>query len=229
MSKYNHNYKIFKKYSIEEVFSLIKEDIIPDRIVYHEKDFKDSLKRANIINQLINRDGLKCMHCEKVPEYFALAKDNGGRWHLDLYSDFDNIPYMYTIDHIHPKSKGGKNSLENYQILCKHCNEIKGDKVDGEEPKPMIKSKSKYINKKLISLSQQIKGILIKLKTHKLICINKQRDFTVGNEYDILDISVKIDSEFNSKYLIYVKNDQGKVVKTSFDNFVTKNDIEDSK
>jgi len=226
MLRNNHGYKMYKKYTIQEIFDLIKENKIPDELVYHVKDMTDSLKRGTILKSLIDRDGLKCQHCNKIPEYFALAKDNAGRWHLDLYSDNNSEPYMYTIDHIHPKSKGGKNELNNYQLLCKPCNETKGDKVDGEEPKPKIKTNSKYINKKLESLTQQIKGILLKLKNHKLVCINCQKNFTIDKEYNIIDIQVKIDKDFNTKYLIYLKDDNGKIVKTSFDNFITKIDYE---
>jgi site-specific DNA-methyltransferase (adenine-specific) len=32
------------------------------------------------------------------------------------------------IDHIVPKSKGGGNYYENYQLLCGSCNRIKGDR-----------------------------------------------------------------------------------------------------
>lgn len=227
MSKINHNYEIYKKYKIKDIFKELEDNKIPDEIIYHEKDYKDSLKRAGIIKELINRDGLKCVHCGKIPEYFALAKDKANRWHIDLYSEHENDHYMYTIDHIYPKSKGGKNDIENYQLLCKVCNEKKGDNIEGEEPKKhKVKTNSKYINNKLLSLSQQIKGILLKLKNHKLVCIKPQKNFTVYNEYEIQDINVKVDSNFDTKFLIYLRNDFGEIVKTSFDNFITKNDYE---
>lgn len=34
---------------------------------------------------------------------------------------------MLTRDHIYPKSKGGLNSLKNYQLLCHSCNQKKKD------------------------------------------------------------------------------------------------------
>ena len=34
----------------------------------------------------------------------------------------------FEIDHIIPKSKGGRDTFENYQLLCGSCNRIKGDR-----------------------------------------------------------------------------------------------------
>lgn len=228
MSKYNHGYLIFKKYSIEEIFNSLSNNTIPDKVLYHPKDYADSLRRASILKDLILKDGLKCLHCEHVPEFFAIGKDKGNRWHLDLYKICNDHLLMFTIDHIHPKSKGGKNSIENYQMLCKPCNEKKSDKVEGEEEVTQvkkIKTKSKYITGKITSLSQQIKGTMTKLKNHKLICVNTVDGFTANQEYNIVDFSMRINQNFDFELRAYVENDHNNVVETDFNNFITDRDL----
>lgn len=223
MSKYNHGYEIYKKYTAEEVYESIKNNTIPDKIIFHEKDFKDSLKRISILKELIDRDGKNCKGCDLESQYFASGKDKSNRWHLDLYSKVGDQKHMFTIDHIYPKSKGGKNDITNYQLMCKYCNEQKADSAKDDD---IIESKmkSKYIENKLVSLSQQIKGILLKLKGHKLICVKKQKGFSVGTEYSVIDIIIRIDINFETKYIITLKNDSNKTVRTSFNNFITKVD-----
>lgn len=225
--RFNHGYEIYKKYSIRDIFQSIDENgSIPDPIIYNKKDYKDSTTRIKIIKQLIERDGCLCLECKEKPKYFALGKDNAGYWHLDLYSKMDGEHYMYTIDHIHPKSKGGKNHIDNYQLLCKICNEDKSDTVKGVKQTAADTNPNDYINIKLTSLQQQTKGILSKIKNHNVVCIKKKKNFTVGNVYSILDIVTKIDKDFNSYYKFHTKDDNGKITMTNFNYFLSKKDSE---
>ncbi len=45
------------------------------------------------------------------------------------------------IDHIRPVSKGGKTELDNLQLLCRPCNEAKGDQIIDYRPKLPEKAK----------------------------------------------------------------------------------------
>lgn len=78
--------------------------------------------------------GLKCARCERVGSFFAFEVPEkchqNTNWHLNLYSvDEDGNEMMMTMDHIHPKSKGGANSLSNTQTMCEKCNFLKADKI----------------------------------------------------------------------------------------------------
>lgn len=108
-----HNYKIVKEYSFNEIFELKSND---------EYNIKIKRRRALIYKRI----GIDCVHCDTKASHFALGIDNGGNYHLDLYGYNKNVLTMITIDHIIPKSKGGKSSIDNYQPMCKLCNENKG-------------------------------------------------------------------------------------------------------
>lgn len=226
MSRINHGYKILYKYTINEIFTYLeKNKTLPDELIYSNEDLKDSIKRVNIIKELIDRDGCQCMICKITPEYFALGKDIIGKWHLDLYGTKDKLyDYMFTIDHIHPKSKGGENKIENYQLLCKVCNEKKGDKIDGEECTSLLKYKTHYIDKKLKSMTEQINGFFNKMKNRVIVCIHKQPGFTVGKEYKILESKIRINKNNNIKFEFVTHNDNNEKVFSEFTNFVTKVD-----
>mgnify|MGYP000196719752 FL=1 len=75
------------------------------------------LTRQNVFK----RDGHKCQYCGK-------AKD-------------------LTIDHVLPKSKGGKSTWNNLVTACKKCNSLKGDKTPEEAGMPLAKApfKPSYI------------------------------------------------------------------------------------
>ena len=215
----NHNYEIYKKYPIKLILKLLENKELPDKVIYGSLDYIDSIERCTIIKKILDRDGYNCQECDMIPSYFALGKDKINRWHMDLYSDSD---HMFTIDHVYPKSKGGENKLDNYQLLCKID---KSDIVEGDEVGIKEYHKDNYLFKKTTSLYEQIKGILSKIKEKELICITEMNNFTVGKEYEIEDIKLIINDNFKTKFKLMVKNDKGDITKTTVNNFLTKRDF----
>lgn len=117
-----HNYNIIKKYSQEEIDSHGDVDFFLDPEV---TDKKIKLRRAKILNKI----GHQCVEpgCKLDDIHFAVGVDNGGAIHLDLYGiDKEGELNLITIDHIKPKSLGGKNVIENYATLCWIHNQLKG-------------------------------------------------------------------------------------------------------
>jgi site-specific DNA-methyltransferase (adenine-specific) len=53
------------------------------------------------------------------------------------------------IDHIIPKSKGGGDYYENYQLLCSHCNKLKGDRTM-EYVRLVVKTRTEMLEKQII-------------------------------------------------------------------------------
>lgn len=53
------------------------------------------------------------------------------------------------IDHIIPKAKGGGDYYENYQLLCSHCNRVKGDRPM-EFLRQLIKTREEIMENKVI-------------------------------------------------------------------------------
>lgn len=82
------------------------------------------------------KKGLKCAKCGFTGEYFAVERHKSHEtdyYHLNLYGR-NRIGHeiMMTVDHIYPKSKGGKNHLSNLQTMCESCNRGKADTVETE-------------------------------------------------------------------------------------------------
>lgn len=64
-----------------------------------------------------------------------------GRYTLDCCTEDGQL---LTIDHIIPKCKGGANTEENYQTLCRDCNTRKGGKYESELVEAGIIEKPAY-------------------------------------------------------------------------------------
>lgn len=83
--------------------------------------------------KLFKEKGCDCVSCGVKGSFFAIEKTKGQAdetYHLNLYAiDNNGNQVLMTKDHILPKSKGGKNSLINYQPMCVICNNLKSDKI----------------------------------------------------------------------------------------------------
>ena len=71
----------------------------------------------------------RMLDTDPVPDSlrYRLLKESGGRCSLCGVTKKER---PLDIDHIIPRSKGGKNNEENLQVLCDKCNRSKGNKDD---------------------------------------------------------------------------------------------------
>lgn len=124
-----------RKYSIEEVFSKLPEYIKQgqwDTKRKEKADFDgDKIKVTSQRLQTFYLKGTKCVCCGLEGSYFvkekAVPEEN---YHFNFYGLNENSEeVLFTKDHIYPKSKGGKDSVENFQTMCVLCNKEKGNKV----------------------------------------------------------------------------------------------------
>ena len=120
-------------HSVDEVRETVK-DVLFEKL---KKDSKveldgDIIKGNSQRYQLFFTKGTKCVCCGIEGKYFAKEKRIKDKsYHLNLYGVDDNgQEVLITKDHIIPKSKGGKDELDNYQTMCIRCNERKGNKTE---------------------------------------------------------------------------------------------------
>jgi hypothetical protein len=71
----------------------------------------------------------ECVSCGRVGTMFALEKstEQDHSPHFNLYCVEGHKEILMTHDHILPKSKGGKDAIDNIQTMCAECNLKKED------------------------------------------------------------------------------------------------------
>ena len=132
-----------KKYSIEEVWNLIGEDILSTpHYAKGQKNSENTIKveghdvyTHSLRYMTFYQKGCTCVVCGKQGTHFTLDKSCGednDRYHFNLRADDGTL---MTRDHILPKSKGGRDHISNMQTMCTHCNKAKGNTYEGELPK----------------------------------------------------------------------------------------------
>ena len=124
------------KFSIEEVFSkvILTEDNQKEKRKIPKVYFGDyKVNMTSQRYQLFLLKGIICAHCGIQGQFFSLdqVEHNGVfTYHFNLIAiDDEGNEILMTKDHILPKSKGGKDIMENYQTMCEPCNLLKRNNV----------------------------------------------------------------------------------------------------
>ena len=121
-------------YTPEEIFPFLGRDD-------HEFD-GDSIHMDSLRYATFQKDSCTCVMCGLKGTFFAKERaigkggipTNNGRYHFNLYGvKEDGTEVLFTKDHILPKSKNGKDVLENMQTFCCICNSAKGNIIEGTE------------------------------------------------------------------------------------------------
>ena len=117
-------------YPVAHIHGMIREGGRPTRNFDGDK-VKLSSKRY----KTFYHKGTTCVVCGVEGAYYAKEIDKAQfargstKYHFNLYALGKNGNEMLmTIDHIHPKSKGGSDKLVNLQPMCRKCNCKKGNR-----------------------------------------------------------------------------------------------------
>jgi hypothetical protein len=83
--------------------------------------------RMNSSRYHIFKENPRCVCCNMLGDKMILDLNPGDHSpHFNLYAEESGRLVLMTKDHILPKSRGGKDTLENYQTMCCTCNNLKG-------------------------------------------------------------------------------------------------------
>jgi hypothetical protein len=82
--------------------------------------------------RFFHRRGVDCSDCGIKGAYFAFWRERQGeRLNFSLFAEKNGIPVQMTIDHIIPKSHGGKRKTDiNTCPMCFSCNNAKGNSFE---------------------------------------------------------------------------------------------------
>lgn len=126
------------------------------KVLYCPKELKQATKNPMVNNQMLclpflqfaatypevlarrkfkifNQIGYDCVSCGMIGSHIVWWREFTGRQadHWDIAGYKEAKLCKITIDHIYPKSKGGSNTIDNYQPMCGPCNGRKSDKIVG--------------------------------------------------------------------------------------------------
>lgn len=113
-------------YDIEEVFKFLEDNKDVDTALFYGYPVHTHSLRYETFKR-----GLSCVSCGIKGRYFVLEKGHKDHlhYHFNLIGCNDVYDVLMTKDHRYPKSKGGKDNIENLDTMCQFCNEEKKDKI----------------------------------------------------------------------------------------------------
>lgn len=115
-----------REYTVEEVLSLATTERRAEAV------FEGYRVRLDSLRYQVFKQSRACVRCGLEGTLFLLqhATDGGppDRAHFNLYARLpDGELVLMTKDHAHPRSKGGRDHVENLQTMCFPCNFAKAD------------------------------------------------------------------------------------------------------
>jgi len=110
-----------------KTIQIIKKRHIKELLEYKHVNFGSGTnKRFKLFKKL----GFRCVCCGI--EATTMIKFHNNKTNTIQWSICSDDGIELTIDHIAPKARGGKNSIDNYQSMCQICNSNKGAQLDGK-------------------------------------------------------------------------------------------------
>jgi 5-methylcytosine-specific restriction endonuclease McrA len=74
--------------------------------------------------------------------------------HHDVFALNERVFRLMTVDHILPKSWGGRNSAKNYDPMCERCNNRRGNTVSKTEASAIIANLDNHLSTSVKALRQ---------------------------------------------------------------------------
>ncbi len=118
------------KYDVEFVMNEVIQfnNTRKDKVLLNNHIIKSYCSKYEVF-----RNSQRCLSCGLEGKFFAVERDYNNNnknniYNLNLYGIENKREILFTVDHIKPKSKGGKNCIENYTTMCFPCNQKKGNK-----------------------------------------------------------------------------------------------------
>lgn len=200
---------------IKDHFAYFKSDSL--KILEIENDGKVYSVKLKAQKYRVFKENLKCVGCGLVASKVFLEMHYPFSPTLSFYGVKDDDLVLFTKDHIHPKSHGGKDVFSNYQTMCCTCNSIKSNyNINLMDIKNLRKKFEENSRKSKVAINQDFLDLRKKLSRplNPLNSCNKKR----LNAKTICDLHIFTNEkgELEADYFSFVENSVGCIKRNTF-------------